>query len=196
MMNMKELESFVDSVDSFRDYINDECDLFEVFSEGPWLQMCSCLDVLGDTSLAIDAFLDFSERSKRNGSGENYLRLYGLLQSLFVQQDAVKHLSECFDEKDDFLKDYNLSNIRTIRNISVGHPTKRGEKGKGKPKYGFITRMSLTHDTFEINTAKDGGSVTERHLVPELIRLQLKVLNTQMKHLLKVVEAYRTEPKD
>ncbi|MBU4312418.1 MAG: hypothetical protein KJ706_06850 [Candidatus Omnitrophica bacterium] len=56
-----------------------------------WNQMCSSLDVIGDADLTIDSYLnnDFP-----NCEGSKYLQVYGVLQALFIQQDAVAHLCE------------------------------------------------------------------------------------------------------
>ncbi|PKP61439.1 hypothetical protein CVT91_03255 [Candidatus Atribacteria bacterium HGW-Atribacteria-1] len=56
-----------------------------------WNQLCSSLDVIEDSDLAIDAYLN---REFSKDDGEKYLRLYGLLQALFLQQDAVANLCE------------------------------------------------------------------------------------------------------
>src|SRR5512135_3253506 len=65
-----------------------------------WGMLCSSLDVIGDTECALAAYLAGSnlEEVKRGDylieSGNLYLTLYGVLQVLFVQQDAVSHLHE------------------------------------------------------------------------------------------------------
>jgi hypothetical protein len=67
-----------------------------------WAMLCSSLDIIGDTELAIEAYLagekkaQESEQSAKTPQnlGDHYLILYGILQVLFVQQDAVKHLAE------------------------------------------------------------------------------------------------------
>ncbi len=86
-----------------------------------WSQLCSCLDVIGDTELAIAAYIhkEFSQNT-----GANYLAVYGLLQTLFLQQDALFHLCEALgigDPRDNYPR---LKEIREDRNASVGHPTK------------------------------------------------------------------------
>ena len=45
-----------------------------------WNQLCSSLDVIEDSDLAIDAYLN---RKFSKDDGEKYLRLYGVLQALF-----------------------------------------------------------------------------------------------------------------
>ena len=56
-----------------------------------WHQLWAALDVIEDTELAIEAYL---QSKYPTDIGERYLRLYGLLQVLFVQQDAMRHVIE------------------------------------------------------------------------------------------------------
>lgn len=108
-----------------------------------WNQICSSLDVIGDTIYAIRSF---QESNFPDDSGLKYIYTYGLLQSLFLQQDALRHLSEAFDIN------YNLSpvllDIRGIRNASIGHPTKQNQKGKRF--YNYISRISMSKHGFDL----------------------------------------------
>jgi len=54
-------------------------------------KLCSSLDVLGDVELAFDTYLSSDEHA---AGGEKYLYVYGVLQALFIEQDAVRHLHE------------------------------------------------------------------------------------------------------
>ena len=56
-----------------------------------WNQICSSLDTIGDTLLSIE---DYVEAEYPDSTGLKYIFTYGILQALFIQQDAVKHLSE------------------------------------------------------------------------------------------------------
>jgi hypothetical protein len=49
--------------------------------------------------------------------------IYGVLQALVVQQDAVQHVYESL--KISYFRDSYLGNIREIRNDAIGHPTER-----------------------------------------------------------------------
>lgn len=53
-----------------------------------WYKICSCLDVIGDTELALDAYL---QSTVPTDTGIRYLHLYGAFQALILQQDAVQH---------------------------------------------------------------------------------------------------------
>ena len=54
-------------------------------------KLCSCLDVIGDTELAFRAHEEMSDDPR---PGSSYLLVYGFLQALVLQQDAVRYLYE------------------------------------------------------------------------------------------------------
>lgn len=53
--------------------------------------LCVSMDVVEDTQQGIDYFFQLPAFSAYDGG---YLYLYGLLQSFFVQQDAVSNLHQ------------------------------------------------------------------------------------------------------
>ncbi|MBW2940585.1 hypothetical protein [Zhongshania aquimaris] len=108
-----------------------------------WNQICSSLDVIGDTIYAIGSY-EVSEFPK--DSGLKYIYTYGLLQSLFLQQDALRHLSEAFDIQ--LSPSPILMEIRGIRNASIGHPTKQNQKGTRFHNY--ISRVSMSKHGFDL----------------------------------------------
>jgi hypothetical protein len=141
-------------------------------SRSGWYMLCSCLDTIGDTELCIDAFL--AEEVDLLDYGARYLRVYGVLQALFVQQDAVCNLTEAL--KIPYTPDPDLRIIREIRNDSIGHPTKRG-RGTGRA-FNFITRVSLGSHGFQLMTTYPGSStpVFRQVDIPDLIARQRSVL--------------------
>ena len=67
----------------------------------------------------------YASNTSVSGSGEHYLALYGLLQAMVLQQDAVCNLDEALGGSGTAVgSDRHLQDIRKIRNVSVGHPTK------------------------------------------------------------------------
>ncbi len=145
MTTISELESEI------RDIINNPRRQYVLLQNtAAWNMLCSCLDVIGDTELAFDAAL------KKRGvedDGEKYLLVYGALQALFIQQDAVRNLTEALNIG--YTPDPLLEHIREIRNDSIGHPTKRGG-GSGKA-FNFIVRMSLSQHGFTLMTTYSDG---------------------------------------
>ena len=93
-----------------------------------WNILCSSLDVVGDTELAIESYKGL----KTEDVGFNYLAVYGILQVLYVQQDAVLHIFQSLDISPKLVDSAILTDVmhvRGIRNKATGHPTKHG-KGK------------------------------------------------------------------
>lgn len=136
-----------------------------------WNLLCSCLDTIGDTELAIDAY---DASGSPDSEGAAYLVVYGALQALFVQQDAVENLCQALAIA--YSRDPLLKDIREIRNDSAGHPTKRGG-GKGQA-YNFISRLSLTKGGFDLMTTyPDNRLPLFRHVsIPSLIAGQRGIL--------------------
>jgi hypothetical protein len=74
-----------------------------------------------------------------DSAGLAYIYTYGILQAIFIQQDAIRHLAEAFGL--DLTLPEELRRIREIRNSSIGHPTK--QKLNGIQNYNFISRISM-----------------------------------------------------
>jgi len=130
--------------DAVREHINTHRYQAELLkSSSTWNQICSSLDVIDDALYAIDSYLskEFPE-----DTGLKYLYSYGLLQALFLQQDALKHLAEAFGLK--YAANDSLVNIRTIRNASIGHPTQHNIKGTRY--YNFISRITMAKGGFDL----------------------------------------------
>lgn len=160
-----------------------------------WYKLCSSMDAIGDTEIAIDSYLE--SLNKPAQTGELYIFLYGILQVLFVQQDAVKHLNEALELK--YEPNKSLEAIREIRNDSIGHPTKRGG-GKGHA-FNFITRISMTRAGFTlITTYPDRNSTFKEVNVRQLISEQRdelrKTLENAISYLNKEAMEHKNRHKD
>jgi len=145
-----------------------------------WNQMCSSLDVIGDTELAINSFLtnDFPD-----DTGEKYIRVYGVLQALFIQQDAVEHLCESLSMPVKINGHQDLADIRNIRNESIGHPTKKRKEAE-LYTYHFISRMTLSKAGFQLMTSCEKGETVFKEVpLEEIIRKQRGALSDILKSL-------------
>ncbi len=148
-----------------------------------WNQLCSSLDVIEDSDLAIDAYLN---REFSKDDGEKYLRLYGVLQALFLQQDAVINLCESLGLPNDLITNPKLKEIRAIRNDSIGHPTKRGNY----KSYHYISRVTITKSGFRlISDYENSKTIFRDILVIDLIKEQRKYLSKILKKIIKVLKA-------
>ncbi len=114
---------------------------YDRFENNPdeWTNYCVAMGVLEDASLA----LEYYENSGLKGNdGLIYLKLYGVLQAVVLQQDAICNLYKIIIGRD--LKP-KWSKIRNLRNLTVGHPIKcvrNRNKSNEIIKRCYITRMS------------------------------------------------------
>lgn len=117
-----------------------------------WDKCCAAIDVIEDSQCAID-YYKLSAYPK-NYKGK-YLYTYGLLQALFLQQDAIISLSSVLHKKIDLKTDYpEIQKIRDIRNDTIGHPTTRSGQ-----KFIHIGQITLEKDGFKYITYPNANSV-------------------------------------
>jgi hypothetical protein len=150
--------------------------------ERRWSMVCSALDVVGDTQAAIAAYADILPSE---AFGRAYLVTYGLLQTLYLQQDAVRHIFEALDLQ--FTAPAVLREIRRIRNETVGHPTNisRGQA------FAFIVRMSIDERGFDYHLNTADGSFSANHV--DLAQLVTKQNAAVLELLIHVCEQLRSE---
>jgi len=112
-------------------------------------------------------------------TGFLYLEVYGLLQALYLQQDAAINLCKSLGIGQRIDNYPRLREIREIRNDSIGHPTKRDRRRGGVPMtFGFITRISLSHTSFDYQiAASDGTHEFKKAAIPEIILDQKRYIS-------------------
>ena len=109
-----------------------------------WNRLCAAMDVLDDTCLALE---DYEAHGFGSEDGEKYLRVYGMLQSIYLQQESISHLYRIFtDEALNVAPSSAWSQIRSVRNLAVGHPV---EASWGR-MHCFISRATINDDGFTI----------------------------------------------
>ncbi|AXX90999.1 hypothetical protein CKA55_02435 [Arcobacter suis] len=119
--------------------------------------------------------MDYPERV-----GLQYICTYGILQALFIQQDAISQLSLVFEL--DYEIGEVLLNIRKLRNASIGHPTNNNEK---KVKYfNYISRMTLSKEGFSLHRSSENNRMEyiDINLI-EMLYEQLKEVKTKYKYI-------------
>ncbi len=184
----------LEQISEIREYVNAPRKHYGLFQNKPmFFQLSSSMDVIEDTESAINAFTnkDFGNSNKN----ELYLGIYGLLQAIYLQQDAVINLCDALSIKED-LKNYpKLIEIRGIRNDSVGHPTKRDVDRKKKiHSYNFITQMSMSKGGFELLSQFSNGEHKHKFIqINELITNQHSFISDI---LIKVVEKLQQEEQE
>lgn len=161
-----------------------------------WNVLCASMDTVGDTTLAIQ---DFKENGIGQSAGEKYLRLYGLLQAIYLQQDAIEFLFKVikknFDDKnkikkwnDDSLKNWYM--LRNYRNLSSGHPVENKTFERGRTKRALISRVTISSSGFQlmICDTKSVGAKFQDVQLKDLVELYLseaKIILSDIENFLK-----------
>ena len=157
-----------------------------------WNQVRSSLDAIRQTHRAIEAF------NSSNGDlteDQRYLAIYGLLQALVVQQDAISHLAEALRTKPVFLSRHTrLEEIRRLRNWTVGHPTKVDRYDTAS--HHAIQRTQLGRGGFSLYSAFDDGREQYTYVpLPQLARLQRRVVSSVLRDILLQLNSQSREKK-
>jgi ribonucleotide reductase beta subunit family protein with ferritin-like domain len=178
-------------VSIIRDFINRRRTLHILTQVRPdWNRLTSSLDVIGDTEMAFDAYL---ERLHDPATcGELYILLYGVMQALFIQQDAVENMMEALGLK--YTLHPTLRDIREARNDSTGHPTKREARKNRAQTSAFISRGTMSRSGFTLMTTYPDRNPTFHNVnVVKLIHDQRDILPA---FLQQVIEKLRKEKMD
>jgi len=144
--------------------------------------LCSALDAIGDAEEGISSYMEMDDPPD---SGSRYIVLYGILQILFVEQDAVSAISKIFSLNE--RQSEEIKEIREIRNYNIGHPVPNLEN---KPAC-FISRSEMRLKRFKLMLCWPNKKTEFRAVnVPNLIRRQQHALSTTLRA---VIEKLREE---
>lgn len=156
-----------------------------------WDQLWSSLDVIEDSQLAIN---DYKELEDFNAYNKGYLYVYGILQALYLQQDALKNLNFALLKENINFKDKypELYFIRESRNNSIGHPTNRsnGESfhyiGRTSVRKNGFTMLSYFPKTGKPSKVEKIDIVkcikTQENLLSEILNKTIETLTTEIKN--------------
>ena len=128
----------------------------------------SALHHIDKTERMLDAFLQ-GEAPASDGDG--WLRIFGVMQALVVEQDAVAHLVKDLEVGDEIALEWKH---RELRRGAVGHPVQR--------KDGIRSHITSGSDpafrSFSLRTVFADGrpDATEQVEVPVLIRAQRELV--------------------
>lgn len=126
------------------------------------------MDIIDDVDSAMTAYLD---HEFPDDVGEKYLRVYGALQGLFIQQDALLDLIRTIHPAKDIRLSDVLKDIREARNASVGHPTQLRRNGV-LSAHGIV-RNSICKEGFDLlSYPEQDGKIIQHVPVRELIQRQ------------------------
>jgi hypothetical protein len=189
---LKELPEAYSLVLKLRDLV-EEADLYNKLTTDAWFMLCAAMDAIEDTQQAIEAYLTVAADQKRE-AGERYLRTYGVLQALVVQQDATSDLCNALSAS----QLWNLSPLEKIRELrikSIGHPTLT-RKSKSRPQSShFIVQVSLGNRGFELISFDDKGQMTRQFVsIPDLAATQQEHINKALNALLRHIRRMLPQP--
>ena len=185
-MNIPELEHRI------RDFINSPRRQTVLLARvADWNKLCSSLDLVGDTQLAIQAY---PKLCNSKGDGASYLIVYGILQTLLLQQDAAKHIASALNITIKLPKE--LNDIRIVRNSAAGHPGLQNENGQSKSC--FISRMSLSPIGFDLMTiySKDRDYKITHVSIPRLLKTQSSYLSEVLSKVVEELERQEMEHRE
>jgi hypothetical protein len=193
------LEGLIKAVREIRDYVNEARIKSELMADrARYISACSSMDILADTSEALQTYLAEPNGASR---GHGYLFAFGVLQALYVQQDAAFWLLQGIRHPPDVAtfssagawirKKTGLNDIRDLRNWSIGHPS-RSDKGPFKGA-SFIVQHSVDVRGFQLFGYSDSGSADQRRHIDlrTLIGQQTSELTTLLTTALQ--DAHETE---
>ena len=162
-----------------------------------WNQICSAMDLLGDNLYAID---DYVNQNWPKSEGVLYLLIYGVLQALILQQDAVEHIAAVCSPLP-YVLHPKLKAIRDLRNSSSGHPSQRGGKkktGEDTRTSHFITRISLEHGHYQLMSSKRNsrGYIFKEVDLFKAIKTQQDIIRAKLKKITDELVKRETDHKE
>jgi len=161
--------------------------------------LTSSFDTVSDTETVISTF----EALPDPGSvGARYLMIYGILQALYLQQDAVESMVRALGPSTRPIyrieSEPEAEEIRKVRHRAVGHPTVEGnvasKKSPGIQMSHFVVQHSVRKDGFTIMTTFANGLHTFTHVsVGELIGRNRTMIERVLRQILAKLEAAERE---
>ncbi len=148
-----------------------------------WNKLCSALDVIGDTELGLAAYMSHPAVTD---TGLSYLYVYGALQLLQTQQDAVEQVCRALGLKPHASP--KIPEVREVRSNAVGHPP--AQRMDNVVKSNFIVRASLCPDSFTLLTvfSDDRPFVQRTVSIPALIQQQAAALHDTLSEIISILD--------
>lgn len=118
----KILEAYKRIYDHIQDFSS--CGWRDCCSRFDFERYCVAKDTIQDTAEAV---MSHREQGFTVNVYRRYVEYYGVLQAIYMQQDAIKALFELFmvPDKIDYSVLSNWQALRDLRNDTVGHPVVR-----------------------------------------------------------------------
>lgn len=145
-----------------------------------FLMYQSCIDMIKITEKACAGYL--KSCADNSDLDVEYFNMFGVFQTLYVQQDAVRNLHEALNIP--YTIDPSIEKIRGIRHDAAGHPTNRG----GKKAFNFFNVWNFERYGLEIITGYSSEKDGEIR-IPKRTRISLShFIDTQKSVFTKVLD--------
>lgn len=151
--------------------------------EEDWAFICTGMDVVGDGCLAIENFLRFGLEgaTRYDDTGEKYLRLYGVLNSTYIQQQAILNLYKLNNVPDFKKAKERIASlrIRKVRHKLGAHSNDYANRDENKIESYVLTRITLTgfNCDFLNNETIQHERVDLRSDIEEHLKLMIELLD-------------------
>jgi len=179
------------AANDLRDAINNQLTEADIELLGPkkWQAICASMDVLADTSLAIEAAEHSFHEWRQDGPlGQKYLTIYGFLQSIVLQQDALRCIAQ-YLPIDHPERQYSQASkrLRKLRILVAGHPV----DGKRYPTNWGISRPTIRSSegvkVYEFGIWDNAGiwdEISFKELVQKHVEEMISSISTLLTQLL------------
>lgn len=155
------------------------------------LKMKSALYVLEDTQLIQNLYKKGEIVIKSQSSNlleekaKNYLLIYGILQTLFIQQDAIINICASLNIFSKIIHDNSeLSYIKGIRNSSAGHPSNTRKDSS----INFVSQTSVSQYHFSFLKVKQNKMEVIEVNIKDLIQKQEKEFDSILDKIIYKIE--------
>lgn len=178
-----------DSISEIRDRVNSNH--FRTYhhqlknKELDWDSLCVAMDVVSDMDEAFDAFKSETKNEQDISYGQKYLRFYGVMECLHVQQDAVAEICSILKLQPSTLP--AITEVRKVRNHYLTHPY---EQRNGENNItASIIRSSMTKNEFRVSKTimtegKEDKSYEEETInIKDLLKQQRKSLSNTFREM-------------
>jgi hypothetical protein len=128
-------------------------ELLRLNKDDDWNFICAAMDIVGDACAAVSHFLKFGldGPTKYDNVGEKYLRLYGMLNATYIQQEAVLKLYKLTNAPNlkEAKRTVEILQIREVRHKLGAHSTDYLNSTTGQVESYVPVRATLSGFTCE-----------------------------------------------
>jgi hypothetical protein len=159
---------------------------------------CASMDLMEDTALAIQHFERFKiEGTDRHDElGEKYLRLYGLLNAVYLQQNAALNMYEVFrvSSKSDLKSKIDTLGITQVRHKLASHTLNYEDFDNKGTDFFIIVRAELKGDKVAFQSYLTGKSNIVN--LSELLNDHTEIMITALDNICEksINTLYKTNP--